>query len=514
MFQTQTVLATVATEVVTVTSEFIQSAGVEFTIFAICIALTAMYRGLPTPKKSKANKLNKQTGTPQEMSRMRHLTAEKTAMPDYATPESRSGLAAVKKATKRPPSRVPAEPPTMISESMMNMIVSARRREASEAIATYEKLKTTGEHLIPRDFRTSKENATAAYNLMVQSAGRVGRLDLVDIILDEMTAQDVPRPLDFYEGVMKMLASNKWYKEALAVSKRLEADGLEPSPVTLSCLVNFAVEIGESERAIAFFQRLSASSTPSIRAYMTILRVHSKRQDWCKSLATIRDMQEREAPIDSLVLNIVLATGVAAGKLEAAQSLLGEFSDRRVTDVVSFNTVLKGLAQQKHVDKAMQLLEEMCQSGKRPNSITFNTVMDAAVRSLRVTDAWRVLNRMRDSGLVPDKFTCTTLMKGLQNGVTTEQLAVILDLLGNMAADGDASVYSFLFRKVVEAVAQVKNPQLTAKAAEHLRKQRAMLPAHEYRQLLQSLIQDVEPKKCGMSYSLAASHSTRPVAVC
>ena len=53
---------------------------------------------------------------------------------------------------------------------------------------------------------------------------------------------------------------------------RLASDGLEPSAVTCSCLISFAAEVGELQRAIGFYEKLASISTPSIRAYMTILR--------------------------------------------------------------------------------------------------------------------------------------------------------------------------------------------------------------------------------------------------
>merc|ERR1719498_1310024 len=115
---------------------------------------------------------------------------------------------------------------------------------------------------------------------------------------------------------MKQFAGQKHYTLALNMYDRLVADGLEPSAVTCSCLISFAAEIGELDRAAAFFQKLSSLATPSIRAYMTMLRVHAKRQDWKASLATFRSMQARGVRLDSLVLNVILATGVAADQLE------------------------------------------------------------------------------------------------------------------------------------------------------------------------------------------------------
>merc|ERR1719444_87444 len=145
---------------------------------------------------------------------------------------------------------------------------------------------------------------------------------------------------------------------------------------------------------------------------MTMLREFSRRQNWPQSLALFRDMQHRQAPIDSVVLNIVLSTGVAAGQLEATKALLQEVSPTGIADVISYNTIMKGFAQQKYGGQAIKLLDEMSQVGVKPNAITFNTAMDAAVRSLWRVYAWRVLARMVESGLSPDRFTCSILMKG------------------------------------------------------------------------------------------------------
>merc|ERR1719444_645039 len=193
---------------------------------------------------------------------------------------------------------------------------------------------------------------------------------------------------------------------------------------------------------------------------MTMLREFSRRQNWPQSLALFRDMQHRQAPIDSVVLNIVLSTGVAAGQLEATKALLQEVSPTGIADVISYNTIMKGFAQQKYGGQAIELLDKMSQVGVKPNAITFNTAMDAAIRSLQVKDAWQVLTRMVEAGLAPDKFTFTVLMKGLHCGATSEQLRVILDLMPAGIEDHDSASRTKMFRSVVEAIAQVNDSDL------------------------------------------------------
>ena len=176
--------------------------------------------------------------------------------------------------------------------------------------------------------------------------------------------------------------------------------------------------------------------------------------------------------------------------------MLHEFSKNNGADVISFNTLIGGFAQKKDVENALRLLEDMRHAGVRPNAITFNTVMDAAVRSSRVADAWCVLSQMRDAGLAPDKFTCTTLMKGIQMGAKPEQLMIILDLLRNVTADCDSTLCGVLFRNVIEATAQLKDPALSARAIQQMREQHVMLPSQDYQRLLQKLVRKEDTRQC------------------
>jgi len=481
---------------VSTASAFLQSLGFELTLFVVTIVLAVAFRGVG--KKTSSSKSLKPKVT---------LADERAQHDDSLGHKKQAKYCAPTPAQDLTPAK------TDLELKVDSMISCASRRRFPEAIALYDEIKATCDNSAFQDaLKCGKHRPVDVFNLLVQCAGRVGRPDLILAFIDDMTSAGFERPLAFYETTMKMLASKKCYREALCVCSRLEADGLEPSPVTLSCLVSFAVEVGEPDRAISFFERLAACSMPSIRAYMTILRVYSRRQNWSQCLALVRDMQRRHAPIDSLVLNIVLATGVAAGELEAAKELLEEFSLAGTADVISYNTVMKGLAQQKNGDDAIKLLHEMCQAKVTPNAITFNTCMDATIRSANIVDAWQVLSQMVLAGVSPDKFTCTTLMKGLQHGATSAQLSVILDLLRSVAAQCDPALSSSLFRSVIQATAQVNDPGLTARAVAQMREQQVILPSQDYQQLLQVLMRGSNTKHHSADRRQAAfPHSMKSV---
>lgn len=274
-------------------------------------------------------------------------------------------------------------------------------------------------HALKKSGRTLQEVAGKGqiandlYTGLAQLVIRTGKHQSLDSIMDDMIEHQVPRSLAFYESVMKQLAVQKQFRLALRIYDRLVEDGLETTAVTYSCLIRFAAEVGDFTRAKFFFEKLSSLTTPSIRAYMTILGVHNKRQDWKSALAVIQDMKARGAALDSLALNVALSTGVAADKVDEVLDLLAEAEQMEhcFPDVVSYNTLIKAFAQRANYTAAYEVLDRMKQRKVYPNPITFNTVMDAAVRAGRPNEAWARLEDMRKLGFKPDKFTCSILVK-------------------------------------------------------------------------------------------------------
>mmetsp|Transcript_47259 Transcript_47259/g.86780 ORF Transcript_47259/g.86780 Transcript_47259/m.86780 type:complete len:532 (-) Transcript_47259:41-1636(-) len=378
---------------------------------------------------------------------------------------------------------------------IMNEVVSLMRnqpnmRNAVKALALYSELREFMKSRrltdIAHQYRT---NPVEFFTVLVQSACRAGRAQLVEGIVDDMVRHGIARPLEFYESAMKQLAGQKQYRMALAIYDRIIGDGLEPSAVTCSCLVSFAAEVGELTRAIQFFEKLASITTPSIRAYMTVLRVHAKRLDWQCSRDTFYDMQKRGVSIDSLVLNVVLATGVATDQVEGAEALLLEAAELRppVGDLISYNTIIKGYAQRSDGAKALELMATMRGRAFVPNAITFNTTMDACVRGMKSTMAWELLGVMRESGLKPDKFTCSILTKGLAKGSTPDQIYACLDLLQEVGDSCEPVLRSTLLHSVLDAAATLPSFEPLTETFSQMWKHSVVPSANAFRHMIHAL---------------------------
>jgi pentatricopeptide repeat protein len=405
------------------------------------------------------------------------------------------------------------DPSQIIDEVVESMRDMPGTKMANKALNLYSDLqKNMKDVRINEVARRSHHSALDFYTTLLQCAIRVGKYRLVEDLLEDMAQQNVRRSLSFYESAMKQLAGQKQYHLALSIYDHLVADGFEASAVTCSCLINFAAEVGEFQRAVGFFDKLASISTPSIRAYMTILRVHSKRQDWHSSLHVFRDMQKRKVKLDSLVFNVILATGAQADKVDDMEALLREVETFKppISDAVSYNTLIKAYAQRSDALKAIQVIKRMNERGLLANAISYNTAMDAAVRGMRIQEAWDLLKDMRKSGFRPDKFTCSILVKGLAKNPQAAHIKNGLELLQDVDSSCDNSLKSTLYLSVLEAAAQLPDTSMLMATFEQMQQHKVPLTMNTYRLIVQALGQEGNSARCSQMWQQILSDGVRP----
>lgn len=225
--------------------------------------------------------------------------------------------------------------------------------------------------------------------------------------------------------------------------------------MTYSCVINFAASLGEIDRAFNIFSKLASITTPSIRAYTTVFRALAQKRDWRRSIEVFRDMQKRNVKVDNYTLNVLVATGIAANRLEEVEALFAEVaSEQNVPfDVVSYNTLLKGYAPRNDGAAACRALQRMKKHGLEPDAISYNTVMDAIVRDEDPSSAWDIVSQMREAGIKPDKITCSTLVKGLTKHPSDDTLQNLLDLLHEAGDSCEAPSKLAVYNTVVKACA-------------------------------------------------------------
>lgn len=436
-------------DVHTIVQDMLSSFGFELLIFAVTLACTigvnlfSKYQQRPTKSKHQENRP------------LRHKTVEAAS------------------AELDGPWEAPTSTPAChIAARLINEIVRGCKQPKLQtglhSLSLYEELKrllTVQNLKVPDVARHAKYGGAELYGSIIHTALSSGVYDDIEVFLDDMASHGVARTLSFYESVMKQAAGQKLHALALRVYDRMQADGLQASSVTLSCLVGFAADVGELDRAVTFFESLANATTPSIRAYMTVLRVYSKQRNWPASVVTLHRMFNTGVKVDALVLNCVLATGVSCGvPMKEVSDVLLDAEERKmpVSDIVSYNTLLKGYVQNSDAENASNTFQRLRQRGLEPNAITMNTTMDAAIRAGDHSQAWAWLDEMRSLGIRPDKFTCSILLKNLNrvndsepSAAKVQRIKNCLALLGEVDLEKEHGLRSYLYHSLMDAAKQI-----------------------------------------------------------
>lgn len=298
-----------------------------------------------------------------------------------------------------------------------------------------------------------ESSTTAYYATLVKRAVRGHSTNVLDKILDDVEiAPGIEDPLRIFEVAMKGLAGKNFVRGALSIYERIKRAKVRPSATTLACLIQFAHQLGQMDRVVAIFDDFSVEDPPPLRVCMMILRVHGGRHDWNGAVGLLRKMKSKGTQADTLLLNQMLSMGVADGHLDSAEALLGEgIAD---VDAISYNTVLKGLAQQGSVERSMRLVTKMRGRGVPPNEITYNTAIDAASRAGHVDAVWKLYHDMTEELKLPaDKFTCSSVVKSLQahKTLTADQMVAIMALLDKVVPGVEVELGHRLCSTVLDA---------------------------------------------------------------
>jgi pentatricopeptide repeat protein len=285
--------------------------------------------------------------------------------------------------------------------------------------------------------------------------------------LADMRTFSFPRTIEFYTSVVKMFSNDCQWNSVLMLEAEMVADGIDPDNAVLVAFLNAAVAADDAGKTFHFFRGLAKLGPPTLRTYMTVLRVHARRKDHCGAVQLIDNMKSYGVTPDNLVLNQVLGLCVSAGQVDVCERMLAQWEG--IVDAISYNTVLKGYTQRADLRKAEAMLQHMLTHGPAPNLITFNTIMDCAVRALQAMGTvprwserrqnqgdkssiqeaskhknlraiakrpWELLEQLIELGLEPDRYTCSTIVKGMHlSGVSGAEIDRAVALLRRIGPD-------------------------------------------------------------------------------
>jgi len=233
--------------------------------------------------------------------------------------------------------------------------------------------------------------------------------------------------LGVYSALVRVYAATRLYSKTCELVNLIQEDGLEPDTVMYGGLIKAAVESGRLDLSRTLLRK---SGTMDIQNYMSLFRACGRERNVKKVLELLKELEDSTVGIDTTAYNCVLDVCIKAGDSRSAADLFTKMKVRGYVDVISYNTLLKGMGGgATGLTDSHMILKEMRDLGLCPNQITFNSLINYAIRERDITGAWSFIKEMEQDGITIDNFTCSIMCKGLKHASGKDELDRTLDLI-------------------------------------------------------------------------------------
>jgi pentatricopeptide repeat protein len=277
-------------------------------------------------------------------------------------------------------------------------------------------------------FYEMPERNTVTWNVMITGLTKWGELKLARSLFDQMPTRTVVSWTGIIDGYTRMNRPN----EALALFQRMVVgDCLEPTEITL----------------LAVFPAISNLGALKI---CQLFHAYGEKKGFNAS--------------DLRVTNSLIDSYAKCGCIKSASRFFEEVSDQR-KNLVSWTSIISGLAMHGLGKEALESFERMEQVGLRPNRVTFLSVLSACSHAGLVKEGLIFFNKMVNGcELVPDikHYGCLVDMLGragrleeaekMALEIPAEILNVVIwrTLLGACSFHGDAEMGERVTKKILE----------------------------------------------------------------
>merc|ERR1719331_2268261 len=177
---------------------------------------------------------------------------------------------------------------------------------------------------------------------------------------------------------------------------------------------------------------LPISPMPDIAKQITMIRNHASEKNLQGAFSVFESMEQSGIDLNVIMFNTVLDACVECKDLKAAEAWMERMRQASMTDVVSFNTLIKAHLQNGSFDKVRRLMEMMTSEGLKPNQVTFNELLNAMAskggEGLR-KQMWGIIDEMKVAEVKPNQVTISILLKCLNSYSSQTDVSNTMDLI-------------------------------------------------------------------------------------
>ncbi|KAG0478591.1 hypothetical protein HPP92_013310 [Vanilla planifolia] len=251
-------------------------------------------------------------------------------------------------------------------------------------------------------FHDMSERDSVSWNTLISAHARLGQMRRAKALFDTMPS----RTIVSWTALISGYTLEGRCSEAVAIFRRMQAEGFEPDDVSIVSVLPACVELGALELG-----------------------------RWIHTYA------ERHGLLQKMVIcNALIEMHAKCGSIDDAIKLFDNMPQR---DVISWSTMICGLAQHGRARKAVQLFETMKDENRvNPNSVTFLGLLAACAHGGLLDEGLHYFSLMKETyGITAgvEHYGCIVDLLGRAGCI-----ARAVEVVGGMSIPADAAIWGSL----------------------------------------------------------------------
>jgi pentatricopeptide repeat protein len=295
------------------------------------------------------------------------------------------------------------------------------------------------------------------FTSMAEACIRSHRLDLLSAKIESYRERGLLQGLaaPTYGSMIKAFGLARDVDQIRMLWKEMNDKGVQPTPITLGCMVEALVSnrcTDEASDIVRGLQQIEEQKhLLNTVVYSTILKGYAASRRSDKMMSLYEEMRDLQIPCNTITYNTMLNAFAQNGTLAFVPKLLEDMKSASPPidpDIVTYTTLVKCFCSAGDLKQAMALLEQMEQEGRVvADEVMYNSLLDGCAKQHRSEDAWKLLKRMSDAGIVPSNYTLSIMVKLLGRSKKLNQaFQLVKDLSEKHGFQANVQVYTCLMQ--------------------------------------------------------------------
>merc|ERR1719399_1744992 len=212
--------------------------------------------------------------------------------------------------------------------------------------------------------------------------------------------------------MIKAYGQSRDLKRVWHLWNQMLAHNVQPTSVTLGCMVEALVANGRTRDAWALAQKMwneiSTRALVNTVIYSSILKGFAQAKELENVMALYDEMRAHDIQANTITYNTILNAFAQGGAMHRVPSLLEDMKAAVPPvepDIVTYSTIVKGFCNAGNLEKALRVLDDMKSSGKHvPDEVMYNSLLGGCAKEQRPDEAIELLNDMRKHNVAPSNY--------------------------------------------------------------------------------------------------------------